>query len=581
MRIRIHRPVNKSSTPINTTLVAKQQKQQPANHPKLDAPNPKFNFDLSKIPISSPHRSSQLPPTINPKLVDNKSSDRQERETESKNSETAVQTFASSPSEQPQEADESKKQLQQPESRVKSKPQRPRADILAKIKTLSRYNFDLTKIPISAPNRPPNLPPVQSKLNFDLSAPNRLQQPINRRREETQTEELRTKAIAALSIPRIQLRASKEAKYGPEDWKKVQEGIKSERRGTVMLPSSKDRKKKIAAGVLYSFSNFFPGRSIFKGKLNQDVMNLMVREMLAFYQPLTGFKYPKPGKPVLPVSQNLYVSASLPVVVITGCTDNVGGYGPEKTDRSLRSKRALTIKNILEKLLLRHIQVPMAMPEFQIEEASPGIYIEGKGGKDAESRALNRVVLVHIRPKIVPLTEQQQKQVFEEELKRKSEKIWTTKERKKSLEKIKKLQGLPGLEKGSEMEKKAIENIQNWGRWIINNFDVLYRNVIISAEKVELLKKPDGDIELIKQVSAKLWNEYLYINKGSAQPTRLVPNMFPDERRGKVTAAKQTIPRLKEYRKKYLDPTEGPFFMKDVVNKRISDLEKIIKLYGS
>ncbi len=295
MRIRIHRPVNKSSTPINTTLVAKQQKQQPANHPKLDAPNPKFNFDLSKIPISSPHRSSQLPPTINPKLVDNKSSDRQERETESKNSETAVQTFASSPSEQPQEADESKKQLQQPELRAKSELQQPKADILAKIKTLSSYNFDLSKIPISSPHRSsqpspkincksgdkrssdrqeretesknsettiqtftpsppehpqeadetkkqlqqpelraksesqpkkadvfaeikrlsrynfdltkipisaPNLPPLQSKQNFDLPSPERVQQPIDGKRERSLSEEPNNSAISSRSASR-------------------------------------------------------------------------------------------------------------------------------------------------------------------------------------------------------------------------------------------------------------------------------------------------------------------------------------------------------------------------------------------
>ncbi len=200
-RIRIHSSVGKSHSPINTTLVAKQQKKQPINAPKLDFSDPKFNFDLSKIPISSPHSSSQLPPTINRKLGDDKSSDREERETEPKNSETAVQTFAPSPPEQPQEADATKKQLQQPELSAKSELQQPKADILAKIKTLSRYNFDLTKIPISAPNRLPNLPPVQSKLNFELPAPNRLQQPIDRRREETPTEEPKNRAIAHQSTP--------------------------------------------------------------------------------------------------------------------------------------------------------------------------------------------------------------------------------------------------------------------------------------------------------------------------------------------------------------------------------------------
>ncbi len=181
-RIRIHSSVGKSNVPIiNTTLVAKQQKKQPINTPKLDFPDPKFNFDLSKIPISSPHRSSQPSPRIDPKLGDNKSGDREERETEPKNPETAIQTITPSPPEQPQETDETKNQLQQPELSAKSEPQQPRADVLAKIKRLSRYNFDLSKIPISAPNRPP----VQSKLNFDIPSPNRVQQPINDKGERS------------------------------------------------------------------------------------------------------------------------------------------------------------------------------------------------------------------------------------------------------------------------------------------------------------------------------------------------------------------------------------------------------------
>ncbi|MDJ0590829.1 MAG: DUF4157 domain-containing protein, partial [Pleurocapsa sp. MO_226.B13] len=196
-RIRIHSPVGKSHVPIiHSSLVAKKQKQQPTNAPKLDFPDPKFNFDLSKIPISSPHRSSQPSPKINPKLGDNKSGEK-ERETESKNSETTIQTFTPSPPGQPQEADKTKKQLQQPEVRAKSESQQSRADVLAKIKTLSRYNFDLTKIPISAPNRPP----VQSKLNFDLSSPDRVQQPIDGKRKRSLAEESKNSASAPPLIP--------------------------------------------------------------------------------------------------------------------------------------------------------------------------------------------------------------------------------------------------------------------------------------------------------------------------------------------------------------------------------------------
>ncbi len=100
---RVRSPDRKSNIPINTTLAAKQQKTQPVNEPKSELSDPKFNFDLSNIPISSPDRSSPQPPKINPKLVNKKLLNQSERETKPKNPASAIQTVSSSLPVQPKQ----------------------------------------------------------------------------------------------------------------------------------------------------------------------------------------------------------------------------------------------------------------------------------------------------------------------------------------------------------------------------------------------------------------------------------------------------------------------------------------------
>ncbi|MDJ0636109.1 MAG: hypothetical protein QNJ34_23205 [Xenococcaceae cyanobacterium MO_188.B29] len=85
MASRVHSSVGKSNIPINTTLVARQQTAQPVNAINSELSDPKLNFDLSNIPISSPNRPSQPPPRINPKLANQQSLNQSERETEPKN----------------------------------------------------------------------------------------------------------------------------------------------------------------------------------------------------------------------------------------------------------------------------------------------------------------------------------------------------------------------------------------------------------------------------------------------------------------------------------------------------------------
>ena len=68
MSSRTHSSAGKSNIPINTTLVAKRQTAQPVNTRQSELSDPKYNFNLSKISISSPNKPSQPPPRINTKL---------------------------------------------------------------------------------------------------------------------------------------------------------------------------------------------------------------------------------------------------------------------------------------------------------------------------------------------------------------------------------------------------------------------------------------------------------------------------------------------------------------------------------
>ena len=130
------------------------------------------------------------------------------------------------PPEQSQEADRTKKQLQQQsELRAQSKPQQPRADTLAKIKPLSSYGFDLNNFEIFAPTRPPKSTRLQSKLKVSISPRKSLQQRINEKREETPAEKLRTKKIASPSIPIIkpkQFYNSGFTAQAPNIWRSLQ-----------------------------------------------------------------------------------------------------------------------------------------------------------------------------------------------------------------------------------------------------------------------------------------------------------------------------------------------------------------------
>ena len=204
MPSRVHGSTGKSNIPINTTLVARKQTAQPVNTPQSKLLAPKFNFNLRNIPISSPHRPSQPPPRINPKLGNKRFFKEEEQEKGQKKPETTIQTFAPSPPVQPQEEDEAEKQFQKQELRAKFESQQQALAQPVKLKSKSDYGFDLNKIAISAPNRPPKTPPVQSKLKVSIPPCNRLQQRINERREATgQNEELRAKAISSPSIPII------------------------------------------------------------------------------------------------------------------------------------------------------------------------------------------------------------------------------------------------------------------------------------------------------------------------------------------------------------------------------------------
>ncbi len=156
MHSRVQSSAGKSNNPINTTLVARQQTAQPVNAPKSGLSDPKFNFNLSNIPISAPV--------------------------------------------QPQEEDEAEKQLQKQELQ-KSKLQQQPSNLPGKLSPKSGSSIHLNKMLISAPQRSFNTPPLQPKLKVRIAPRNRLQQQITEKREEEPSEELSTKAFASSSNP--------------------------------------------------------------------------------------------------------------------------------------------------------------------------------------------------------------------------------------------------------------------------------------------------------------------------------------------------------------------------------------------
>ncbi len=147
MQSRVQSSAGKSNSPINTTLVARQQTAQPVNNTKSQSLDPKFNFDLSNISISSPHRPSQTPPKINAKSAKENGLNQSEPETESEKSVTPIQRFAAL------------------NTKLTSRPK-------------LKHSF--------------NTIPVQPRLKVGLPPRNRLQQKITEKKEEAPTEELST-----------------------------------------------------------------------------------------------------------------------------------------------------------------------------------------------------------------------------------------------------------------------------------------------------------------------------------------------------------------------------------------------------
>ncbi len=156
MQSRVQSAAGKSNSPINTTLVARQQKAQPVNNTKSQSFDSKFNFDLSHISLSSPYRSSQTQPKINAKLGNENGLNQSEQETESEKPGTAIQRFS-----------------------VLNKKLISRPKLKHSFKTI----------------------PVQPTLKVGIPPRNRLQQKITEPKEEASTEQLSTKTIPSPSTP--------------------------------------------------------------------------------------------------------------------------------------------------------------------------------------------------------------------------------------------------------------------------------------------------------------------------------------------------------------------------------------------
>ena len=99
---RIHHSVGKSKISIHSTLLAKQQTEQPVNAPKSQSPEPKSKFNLNQISRSFSNLPSKPSVKISPKLSNRNFSTQEKLETKPQNSETAIPKFSPSTPVEPQ-----------------------------------------------------------------------------------------------------------------------------------------------------------------------------------------------------------------------------------------------------------------------------------------------------------------------------------------------------------------------------------------------------------------------------------------------------------------------------------------------
>jgi len=238
--------------------------------------------------------------------------------------------------------------------------------------------------------------------------------------------------------------------YDKEDRRKAKEGLKITGLGKVA-----------STGSAYVFWNFAPGKADIVGTPDPAVTKVLAAAMKALYRPLTAFRYPNKGEgKSLPFRENPYANPCLGVVALQGITDNVQGYKKE-TDHGLRVRRALAIK----KHLATYLPKGAKLPDFEIQAALPGSYAHSKGGNDANSRAQNRAVFVHVRPKVQELTPEQEKEMIEKDVKKKYREDWPPDQRALTRQRLK--GSLPSQFKNDEKLLKKL------GDFLVVNYDTV------------------------------------------------------------------------------------------------------------
>jgi hypothetical protein len=394
---------------------------------------------------------------------------------------------------------------------------------------------------------------------------------INRLHGNRHLQRVVGKSMQLLRPVQLQDAGGEEHHYEREDREWAQKGIQGYRLGP-MQP----------VGVGYHFWNFPPGEAAIGGKPSAALMRTLIREVMKLYQPITGFRYPQKGEEAWPVRENPYAQPALGVVRIEGVTDNVGGYGKEKTDRGLRMDRAEAIK----KLILDRIPPPYQAPKIEVAPGLAAMYISDKGGKDAFSRAQNRAVIIHIRPAVEHLTEEQEEEVVKKDVTKHYRQAWRPEWRELTRQRLR-MSKLPGSFGPDEFRIKEI------GDFVLDNFELLMfrkgQELRFGVRVPEPGKRPEtqadvpdankiDDLKMLATCGLDLqqaWIEYSKVKPGG---TWIGVPITPSERRTAINYNKVQREQLIPFWR-FFKGTKGAYATRQraLVKEKFDELVKKIK----
>lgn len=263
----------------------------------------------------------------------------------------------------------------------------------------------------------------------------------------------------------------------------------------------------------------------------------------------------------------------------------------ERLDTLLRSPHP-----ILNEIKIASILAGLTRPEVTKVERAYGQPDEARGEwnpyklrEDVAARLPNGVQIARwieehseLKPKA---TEAEAKKALEREIKEKAAGLWPDNERKETLRKLQNPAEWPKRVSGRQgdivLDDRTSQQIAIWGPWVVNHFDFLYGERVVTEELAGLLRRPGGDLALIWAVRSQIWNRWVQLNKQTAVATLIGPAATSQEKRARFEVARKYVPEMEAFRSKWFDKTPGALsdYMKVMINARIATLKSWLVRY--